>query len=43
MVGGQGSGKSTLSKYLNKKYHFGIINRDSLKTVSKMIKEFQNI
>lgn len=42
MVGGQGCGKSTLSKCLRKKFGFGIINRDTLKTNKKMISKFKN-
>jgi DNA 3'-phosphatase len=45
MVGPQACGKSTLSKYLSKKYNLGIINLDTQKTKSKMnkvFKEFKN-
>ena len=41
MVGGQGCGKSTLSKCLRKKFGFEIINRDTLKTDKKMISKFK--
>ena len=41
MVGGQGCGKSTLSKCLRKKFGFEIINRDTLKTNKKMISKFE--
>ena len=41
-IGPQGSGKSTLSKYLSEKYDFGIISRDKLKTKSNMNKSFLN-
>tara|TARA_X000000950_G_C13855752_1_gene636465 strand:- start:533 stop:1636 length:1104 start_codon:yes stop_codon:yes gene_type:complete len=41
MVGGQGCGKSSLSKCLHNNYGFEIINRDNLKTDKKMISEFK--
>jgi len=41
MVGPQACGKSTLSKYLSKKYNLGIINLDTQKTKSKMNKLFE--
>ena len=41
MVGGQGCGKSTLSRSLYKKFGFEIINRDTLKTDKKMISKFK--
>jgi bifunctional polynucleotide phosphatase/kinase len=40
IIGSQGSGKSTLAEFLSEKYNFGIINRDQLKTQSKMNKAF---
>jgi bifunctional polynucleotide phosphatase/kinase len=41
-IGPQGSGKSTVAKFLSSKYDFGIISRDQLKTASKMNKAFTN-
>ena len=38
MVGSQGSGKSTLSELLSKRYNLGIINGDILKTKANMKK-----
>ena len=41
MVGPQASGKSTISRYLAKKYSLGQINGDTQKTKSAMKKAFQ--
>ena len=43
MVGYAGSGKSYISKLLQKKYKYVIINQDTLKTKSKCIKETEKI
>lgn len=39
MVGFQGSGKSTISSLISKKYNYVIINQDVLKTKAKCLKE----
>ena len=41
LIGSQGSGKSTLSKYIAKTYNFEIINGDTYKTKNKMLTTFK--